>query len=252
MFPSVISLRGGPSDSFLLAGGLGGGFLFSGFLLDGFVGITVEEEIDGDVPRDGALDFTAEAEDFTSEEPVHHTDGVTATVIARNGDVDVLERSVGVTEGDDGDVDLGGFGDGLMVSTGVSDDEDAGLHELGLDLVGEGTGDEAAGGELGADVLGELEDGALTEEADGAAHDVLRVFDGGDDTGGEDELFPGHVEVDDVDAFLGAGIDVLVHGVSNILGTEVAVTSEETLGGSFRSVENLRARGNGSHFCSLG
>jgi hypothetical protein len=36
--------------------------------------------------------------------------------------------------------------------------------------------------------------------------------------------------------------------VSDVLGTEVAVTSEEALHGSFGGVEDLRARGNGSHF----
>lgn len=248
MFPGVFGV-GGPGDGFtLLAGGLLGGFLVGGFLLGGLIGVAVEEEVDGDVPGDGALDLTAEAEDLAGEEPVHHADGVAAAVVAGDGDVDVLEGRVGVAEGDDGDVDLGGFGDGLVVGAGVGDDEEAGLEELGLDLVREGTGDEAAGGELGAGVLGELEDGALAEEADGAGHDVLRVLDGGDDAGGEDELLPGHVEVDDVDALLGAGIDVLVHGVGDVLGTEVAVGSEEALHGGLRRVEDLRARGDGGHF----
>ena len=248
LFPGVFGTLRRPGDGFLLvAGGLLGGFLVGGFLLGGLVGVAVEEEIDGDLPGDGALDFTTEAEDLTAEEPVHHTDGVAAAVVAGDGDVDVLEGGVGVAEGDDGDVDLGGFGDGLVISAGVGDDEEAGLLELGLDLVGEGTGDEAASGELGAGVVGELEDGALTEEADGAGDDVLRVLDGGDDTGGEDELLPGHVEVDDVDTFLGAGVDVLVHGVSDVLGTEVAVTGEEALHGGLRGVENLRSRRKGGH-----
>ena len=79
----------------------------------------------------------------------------------------------------------------------------------------------------------------------------MRVFDGGDDTGGEDELFPSHVEVDDVDTFLGAGVDVLVHVVSDVLGTEVAVTSEEALHGGFRGVENLGSGGKRGHFLIL-
>jgi hypothetical protein len=240
-----------PVEGFLLVVGarsvLVSGFLFGGFLLGGLIGVAVEEEVDGDLPGDGALDLTAEAEDLAGEEPVHHADGVAAAVVAGDGDVDVLEGGVGVAEGDDGDVDLGGFGDGLVVGAGVGDDDEAGLLELGLDLVGEGTGDEAAGGEVGAGVLGELEHGALTEEADGADHDVLRVLDGGDDAGGEDELLPGHVEVDDVDAFLGAGIDVLAHGVGDVLGAEVRVGSKEALSGGLRGVENLRSGGSGGH-----
>lgn len=249
MFPGVFGV-GCPGEGFLLAAGLAGlegGFLLGGFLLGGLIGVAVEEEVDGDVPGDGALDLAAEAEDLAGEEPVHHADGVAAAVVAGDGDVDVLEGGVGVAEGDDGDVDLGGFSNGLVVGAGVGDDEEAGLEELGLDLVGEGTGDEAAGGELGAAVLGELEDGALAEEADGAGHDVLGILDGGDDAGGEDELLPGHVEVDDVDAFLGAGIDVLVHGVGDVLGAEVAVGGEEALHGGLGRVENLGARRNRGH-----
>lgn len=247
LFPGVLALRG-PGDGFLLvAGGLLGGFLVGGLLLDGLVGVAVEEEVDGDLPGDGALDLAAQAEDLAAEEPVHHADGVAAAVVARDGDVDVLERGVGVAEGDDGDVDLGGFGDGLVVSAGVGDDDEAGLLELGLDLVGEGTGDEAARGELGAGVLGELEDGALAEEADGAGDDVLGVLDGGDDAGGEDELLPGHVEVDDVDAVLGAGVDVLVHGVGDVLGAEVAVAGEEALHGGLGGMENLGSGGKRGH-----
>lgn len=66
-------------------------------------------------------------------------------VVAWNGDVDVSERGVGVAEGDGGDVDVRGLSQRLVVGTGVCDDQEAGLPEGCLDLIGEGTGGESAG-----------------------------------------------------------------------------------------------------------
>jgi len=48
----------------------------------------------------------AQAEDFTGEEPPDKTDGVAGFVVCWDGDVDELERGVGVAEGNDGDGDF--------------------------------------------------------------------------------------------------------------------------------------------------
>eukprot|EP01084_Bolivina_argentea_P215638 366140_1 len=134
-----------------------------------------------------------------------------------------------------------------MVGAGVGDDEDAGLHELSLDLVGERTGDESVGEEVGTDVLGELEGGALAEQAGGADADVLGVLDGDEDAGGEDQLLPGHVEVEDVDAILGAAEDVVLHRVAAVLGAEVHVGGKHLLHVALRGAEHLRAGLDGGH-----
>ena len=70
-------------------------------------------------------------------------------VVRRDGDVDELERGVGVAEGDDGDVDVGRLADGLVVDAGVGDDDQAGFFEGARDVVCEVSGGETAGDGLG-------------------------------------------------------------------------------------------------------
>jgi len=238
LLPSVLGLRR-PRAGLLLgttSTALSGG---SFFLLSRLIWVAVEEEIHWNLPWNGALDFAAEAKHFTREQPVDHADGVAATVVARNRDVDVLKWGVSVAQRDDWDVDLGGFTDGLVVGARISDDQKAWLLELGLDLVREGTWDEATSGELRANVLRELEDGALTEQTNGRDHDVLWVFNRGNDASGKNELFPGHVQVDHVNTLLSASVHVLAHVVCDVLGAEVAVSGEKALRGGFSGVENL-------------
>ena len=67
-----------------------------------------------------------------------------ALVVAGDGDVDELGGGVNVAEGDDGDVGVAALSDGLVVRPGVADDQQAGLTEGGLDLVGEGSRGEPA------------------------------------------------------------------------------------------------------------
>lgn len=216
--------------------------------LEGLFGVTVEEEVNLDLPGEGAGDGTTHAEHLTGEEPVHHTNSVLTTVVARNSDVNVLERRVSIAEGDDGNVDKASLIKSLVVSAGVGDDEDTGLRELSLDLVGERTGDEAASHVLGTSVLGVLEDSTLSEEADGADTDVSGVLNSNDDTGGEHELLPSGVEVEDVDAVLGTGVDVALHLVRAVLGSEVDVRSEELLDVLLVSAEDVRSGVDLGHF----
>ena len=49
------------------------------------------------------------------------------------------EWGVCVTEGNGGDVHVGGLLDGLVICPGVSHDQEAGLLKLLLDLIGEGS-----------------------------------------------------------------------------------------------------------------
>lgn len=113
-----------------------------------------------------------------------------ALVVGRDGDVDILGWGVGVAERDDGDVDVGGFLDGLGVGARVGDDDEAGLFEGARDVVGEVAGGEAARDGGGAGVGGEFEDGALAVGACGDDGDVGGVIDGGDDAGCEHDFLP--------------------------------------------------------------
>lgn len=121
-------------------------------------------------------------------------------VVGGDGNVNELQGSVGVAEGDDGDVDEGRLADGLVVDTGVGDDDEAGLLERAGDVVGEVSGGEATGDGLGTGGGRELEDSAVSVRAGRDDADVVGVVDGGEDTGSKDDLLPSLSNVDDVDS----------------------------------------------------
>lgn len=121
-------------------------------------------------------------------------------VVGGDSDIDKLQRSIGITEGDDWDVDVGSFTNSLVVNTGVGDDDETGLLERAGDVVGEGTGGEAACDGLSTDVGSEFEDGTVTVGTSGNDTDVVGVLDSSDDSGSKDELLPGLANVEDVDA----------------------------------------------------
>jgi hypothetical protein len=83
--------------------------------------------------------------------------------VAWDGDVDVLQWTVGVAESDDRDVDVGSLSDGLVIRQWVGDDQQAWFTESLLGLIGERTRGETTGDWGGSGVLGELQDGALSE-----------------------------------------------------------------------------------------
>lgn len=92
-------------------------------------------------------------------------------VVAGNGDVHVSQWRVGVAQSNGGDVDVGGFSQRLMVSTGVGHDQETGLSEGSLDLIGEGTGGEATMEGGGTGGRGELQHGSLR----GRQKDMLQL-----------------------------------------------------------------------------
>lgn len=60
-------------------------------------------------------------------------------VVAGNGNVHVSQRRVSVAQGDGGDVDVGSLSQWLMISTRVRHNQQTGLPERCLDLIGECT-----------------------------------------------------------------------------------------------------------------
>ena len=74
------------------------------------LGIAVEVHIDHDVPGSFSVgDGAAQAKDFTRKEPPDETYGVAGLVVCGDGDIDELERRVGVAKSNDGDGDFGAF-----------------------------------------------------------------------------------------------------------------------------------------------
>lgn len=55
-------------------------------------------------------------------------------VVGGDGNIDVVEGRVGITEGDNGDVDVGSLSDSLVINSGVGDDDQTGLLEGSGDL----------------------------------------------------------------------------------------------------------------------
>lgn len=109
-------------------------------------GRTHEEHVDHDGPRvRGAGDGAAEAEDLAGKEPPDETNGVLGLVVGGDRDVNVAEGRVGVAQGDDRDVAVRRLADGLVVDTGVGDDDEAGLLVRAGDLVRERSGGETSG-----------------------------------------------------------------------------------------------------------
>ena len=113
-----------PARRGVLVGGGGGLGLLS--LLE-LLGVAVEEEVDHDVPGVGGGDGAAHLEHHAREEVVEAADGVLGLVVGGDGDVDELERGVGVAERDGGEVHVRGLGDGLVIGPGVGEHEHAGL-----------------------------------------------------------------------------------------------------------------------------
>lgn len=210
----VVGVGGGGS---LGLGGLdnllGGSLLSSLLVVLGLFGISVEVEIGHDGPLGvSVLKGATETQNLSGDHPPHKTDGVSALVVAGDGDVNKLDGGVGVTESNDGDVDVGGLLDGLVVGSGIGDDQQTGLLERSGDVVGERSGGESAGNGGGATVVGELEHGSLAVGSGRDGHDIGGVGHGGDDSGGKLDLLPGLSDVDDVDT-----VGSLLENVGDVL-----------------------------------
>ena len=219
----IASLPGSSGGSLL--SGEGAGLLLLLKLLE----VSVEEEIDRDLPWLLADDGTTHAVDLAGKKPVHKANGKLGLVVARDGAIDVLKRRVGVTQADDGDTNVGSLLDGLGVNAGISDDEKTGLSELLGHLIGESTRGEASGDALRTSVLGELKDSTLTERTAGDGDNVGRVLDGSDDTGSEHKLLPGLAEVEDVETVGAVLPDVVLHLCLGVVGTNVDTGGQHLL-----------------------
>lgn len=115
---------------------------------------------------------------------------MSSLVVGGDGNIDKVSRRVGVSKSNDGDVDVRSLLDGLGIRTGVSYDNETGLLERAGNVVSEGTRGESSGNGSSADVRGELQDSTLAVRTSRDDDNVGRVWDGDEDTSGEDELLP--------------------------------------------------------------
>lgn len=188
----------GSSGVAVLSSGLGGsGSLVGGLLLNLFR-VSVEEQVGKGLPVSSG-DGSLQSENLSAEEVPHQTDGLSGLVVGGDGNIDKLERSVGVTESNDGNVDVGSLSDSLVVDSGVGDNNHSGLLERSSNVVGEVTGGESTSNGLSTSESGKLEDGSVTVRSSRDDGNVVGVLDGSEDSGSEDDLLPGLAEVKDVD-----------------------------------------------------
>ena len=204
-----------------------GGFLLSflGFLLLALelFRVSPEERVDHDIPGGSSLEGSSQVEDFTSQKIVDQGDGLLASVVAWDSDIDVLKWRVGVAESDARDVGIRSLLDGLAISLGISDNQESWLHELAGDLVGEGTWGPSLSNGLSTSVMSELHHSSRTKRSLRANDDVLGILNGSDNSGSNHQLLPGLTEVDDVDVVVTLLVDITLHSEVNISGTNVGL-----------------------------
>ena len=98
-------------------------FLFELVLLT-FDGLQVSgsEEINLDIllPVAVLLEDTSENEDFSSEHPEDHSDGLGSSVSAGDDYVDEVKRGIGIAQSNAGDINVGGLSNSLLVTFRVS------------------------------------------------------------------------------------------------------------------------------------
>lgn len=158
-------------------------------------------------------------------------------VVAGNGDINVVNGAVEVSESDDGDVDVAGLTNGLVVSTGVSDDDETGLLEVLGKLVSEDTGGETTSERSGTSVGSELENSTLTVGTGAHSNNVGRVGHSSNNASGQVDLLPGLVEVDDVDTVGTGSSDVRLVAVLDVLGTDVGLSGQKELSVSLSKIK---------------
>jgi len=96
-------------------------------------------------------------------------------------------------------------------------------------LIGKGTGHPSGGGGGdGSNVVGELDNGSLSIRSGRDNDNISGVLDGNDSSGGQLNLLPGLLEIDDVDTTLeGFMGDIRGHVEVKVGGPDVALRGEE-------------------------
>jgi len=200
------------------------------FLLSNFLEVSVEEEIGHDAPVFTTRQLALEALHFASQKPVDQTDAVGSAVVARDDDVDVLQRAVGVAQRNHRDVNVAGLADGLVINERIGDDDQPWLTEAGLRVIRERTGAEAAVVAGGTDELGALDAGALAHVLAADDAHVLRVVNGGNDARRQLDLFPEFLHIENVRTTGSSLENVLLHLVVAVGVAEVALGGQNLAG----------------------
>jgi len=115
---------------------------------------------------------------------------VAALVVCWDGNIDEFSWRVCVAKSNDGNINVGGFFDGLSVGAWVSNDDQSRFLERAGDVVGEISRSKATCDCDRAGVSSEFEDSSLAIRTGGDDTDVGWVVDRGDNTRRENDFLP--------------------------------------------------------------
>jgi len=172
------------------------------------------------------LDLTSEHESLSGEEVEHDSDGLSTLVVSWDGNINVGKRRIGVAESNAWDVHVGGLIDGLMITSWITDDNESWLLELLGVLIGKGTWSPLSSKVVSLGVGGELEDSSLSILSVGDNKDILWVVDGSYHSSGKHHLLPGSGNVQEMNTVLVSSVDVWLHLLGAVLGSNVNSGSE--------------------------
>ncbi len=232
---NVGSLGVGGLGGLLSGSGSGGGLL--GLTLN-LLGVTVEEHV-----GHHRKVTTLKAEDSAAEQPPEQTNGVTTTNVTGDGNIDELERRVRVDKRDARNVDVRSLTDGLVVDTGVGNNNNTGLLERTSDVVGERTRGESSSNGSSTGLSSELEHSTVTVLTTANHTDISRVLDSSEDTSGENDLLPRLADVKEVNTVSTTLVDVRSHLLVGVLGADVGLGGEEERDVLLGGVESCRDLG---------
>ncbi len=184
--------------------------------------ILIEKEVDHDVPFLEFAEFASEDHDLSGQHPVDAGDGFGDSVVAGDSDVNELKGRIRVTKTDSRNINVGGLNNSLGIVTGVGNDKESWFTEFLSVLIRQGSWGPAGGGSGdGTCVVGVLDDGPLAVWSGRDSDDITPVLDRDDNPSSKLDLLPSLLEVNDMDTLTGLGVDVWLHSVCEILGTDV-------------------------------
>ena len=122
-------------------------------------------------------------------------------IVGRNGDINESERSIGIADGNHGDIDIGCLTNRLVIHSWVGDDDETGLSEGTSDVVGEGTWCKTTSHGDSPSMLSKFKNSTLAIGTSGNCDNVTRILDSGDNSGSENDLLPDFSNVNDVDTY---------------------------------------------------
>ena len=130
------------------------------------------------------------------------------SVVTWNSNIDVFGWGVQIGQSDDWDVNVRRFLNGLSIGSWVGNNDQSWFLERSGDVVGERTWGESTGNWGSTGVGSVLQDSSLTVGSGRDSNNIFWVWNGSNDSGSQDNFFPGLTNVDNVDTIWSSLVDV--------------------------------------------